>query len=104
MIIVFDIFLGSVDIFSDITNGCLFLNGGEWWEKSLSCIFKLIIYFLTEFGILLYKLSENKDPKANYGLYEAWGIMVLAIVWAPGAATCCSIAHKMEWRGKSVWC
>lgn len=32
MIIVLDIFLGSLDISSDIVNGCLFLNGGEWWK------------------------------------------------------------------------
>ena len=104
MIIVLDIFLGSLDISSDIVNGGLLLNGSEWREKSLSCSFKLIIHFLTGFGILLYKLSENKDPEANYEQYEAWGITVLAIVWAPGAAKCCSVARKMEWRGKSVWC
>lgn len=62
------------------------------------------IYLLTGFGTLRYKLSENKDPEANYQRYEAWGIIVLAIVWAPGAAKCCGIARKMEWRGKSVWC
>ena len=40
MIIILDIFLGSLDISSDTVNGCFFLNGSEWWEKSLICSFK----------------------------------------------------------------
>ena len=45
MIMILDIFLGSLDVSSDIVNGCLFVNGSEWWEKSLCCSFKLIIHF-----------------------------------------------------------
>ena len=44
MIIFMDIFLSAVDLSSDIVNGCLLLNGSEWWENSLSCSFKLIIH------------------------------------------------------------
>ena len=56
---------------------------------------------LSGFGILPYKLAENKDPDANYGQYIAWGVTTITIAWLPGVVKTILLAIDMKWREKS---
>ena len=41
-------------------------------------------YNFSGFGLLLYKLAENKDPNSQlYGQHIGWGAKTIAIVWIP---------------------
>ena len=50
------------------------------------------------FGILLYKLAENKDPDTYYGQHIAWGVITIMIVWTPGLVKTVLLAIDIKWR------
>ena len=53
--------------------------------------------------MLLYKLSQNKDPGVDYNDNDlAWGLLTLSLTYVPGLYKTARLARRMKWGQMSA--